>query len=90
MLEVRLEVKSPRGKLLCFGVSILIVLEVRLEVADCTLAGSSRNSFNPYCAGSQAGRGTGERIMGALLRVSILIVLEVRLEAHQFGLAGYR
>ena len=57
MLEVRLELPVRAWIYFYKSVSILIVLEVRLELNAERRHWNSDGSFNPYCAGSQAGTG---------------------------------
>ena len=63
-------------------VSILILLEVILEVRTKDASMLSRWSFNPYFTGSNSGRKQYQASRLELIPVSILILLEVILEAR--------
>ena len=63
------------------GVSILIVVDVPLEVIASSLSTTSWLCFNPYCSGCTAGSVDFECFSFPVIRVSILIVVDVPLEA---------
>ena len=66
----------------CLRVSILILLEVILEVRNGVYNEKEVNSFNPYFTGSNSGSSIYKIDVRSCLRVSILILLEVILEEY--------
>ena len=63
-----------------FGVSILVVLDVVLEVLPTTWYLRMFKSFNPCCAGCSSGSIVGTVVPSFAFSVSILVVLDVVLE----------
>ena len=61
-------------------VSILILLEVILEVVGLKYTLPILKCFNPYFTGSNSGSNLASLSMACILSVSILILLEVILE----------
>ena len=83
MLDVVLEDIRSESRFIRLCVSILVVLDVVLEVHNPFYTKGTTHCFNPCCAGCSSGSGSKSIGRYKGINVSILVVLDVVLEAPE-------
>ena len=82
MLDVVLEVCHGKNTESELPLSILVVLDVVLEVKEHGSTEFLSKTFNPCCAGCSSGRGQRSICRQTAFYLSILVVLDVVLEVR--------